>query len=360
MSTNEDKYPVESDRRRFVKGVVGAAAVAGIGSTGAAAINTATPPAGSGGGITQFMGIERTGGPAPRGMPQIPIEIGDDGTISGYWPEVREEEIDGQTITLAEEEIAGITYTADWFQYCGIQTSPAILPAADHNNDFLSSETTQYEWQNEELEAGEPLTLEHFDDYEEWGNEIGSDGIGKPAAATWRSDELDSGDQLNVLVIRSPQIEELAEEDEWLAETTDQGVFAILNVCTHFCCIPGYKVSETAERIGAGDGIFCQCHQSIYDPFEIFQQQFVALPRPDDLEAEADGGGGDDDDDDDGGDENGEEEMDEEGGDDDETEEEGDENETEEANETEEGEENETEEANETEEGEENETEEDA
>ncbi|MEM4779957.1 MAG: ubiquinol-cytochrome c reductase iron-sulfur subunit, partial [Halalkalicoccus sp.] len=169
MSTEEDKYPVESDRRRFVKGVVGAAALAGIGSTGAVAVNTSTPPAGSGGGITDFMGIERVGGPAPRGMPLIPIEIDDDGTITGRWPELVEEEIEGQTITLAEEELGGITYTSQWYQYCGKQTSPALLPEADQDNRFLSSPQTQYEWQNAELEAEEPLNIEHFEDYEEGG-----------------------------------------------------------------------------------------------------------------------------------------------------------------------------------------------
>lgn len=282
MSANEDKYPVESDRRRFVKGVVGAGAIAGIGSSGLAAINTATPPTGSGGGITPFMGIERTGGPAPRGMPQIPIEIDDNGNIIGRWPEVFQEQVQGQTVTRAEEEIAGITYSAQWFQYCGVQTSPALVPDSGRNNQFLSSSTSQYEWQNSQLESGDPLKLEHFEDYQEWGNGIGEAGVGKPAAATWRSEGLDSAAQLNVIVIRSPLIEEAAQNDEWLSATTSQGVFAYLNVCTHFCCIPGYKTSETSERVGIADGVLCQCHQSQYDPFTILEQQFISFPRPED------------------------------------------------------------------------------
>lgn len=289
MSADEDKYPVESDRRRFVKGVVGAGAVVGLGSTGAAAINTATAPSGSGGGVTQFMGIELLGGPAPRGMPQIPIQIADDGTISGYWPEVQEREVEGQTVQIAEEELGGITYSSEWFQYCGQQTSPAIAPGTDRNNTFLSSGSTQYQWQTDQLQEGAPLNIDHFQDYQEWGNGIGDDGVGKPALATWRSEELDAGDTLQALVIRSPRIEEAAQDDEWLAATTDQGVFAIFFTCTHFCCIPGYKTLEGAEGAGVGDGILCQCHQSRYDPFNILQQQFVSLPRPDDLGSE--GGG---------------------------------------------------------------------
>lgn len=327
MSTEEDKYPVESDRRRFVKGVVGAAAIAGIGSSGAAAVNTATPPTGTGGGVIDFMGIERTGGPAPRGMPIIPVEIDDDGTISGRWPEVQEVEVEGQTEFIAEEELGGLTYSSQWYQYCGKQTSPALLPQAQQNNEFLSSPQSQYEWQGE-LGEDEALNLDHFDDYEEWGNEIGDDGVGKPAAATWRSDGLDGGDVLEVIVIRSTQMEEAAEEDEFLEAATEEGVFAFLNVCTHFCCIPGFKVSETADNLGAGNEVFCQCHQSLYDPFSIFEQSFISFPQPDDVEEPEGGGGGEeeeaeDEDDEEEGDEEAEDEEaeDEEGEDADEEEE---------------------------------------
>jgi Rieske Fe-S protein len=280
MSAEEDKYPVESDRRRFVKGVVGAAALAGVGSTGVAAVNTATPPTGAGGGLVQFMGIDRVSGPAPRGMPQIPIVVDDDGTIRGRWPEVREEEVEGRTVLRAEEVLGGFTYSAEWFQYCGVQTSPAIDPGEERDDALLSSPTTQYDWQNEALEPGDPLNVAHFEDYEEWGNEIGQAGLGKPALATWRSDGLSPGDRLVVQVIRSPVIEALAEDDEWLAASTDRGVFAYLNVCTHFCCIPSYKTNQASERVGAGDAAFCVCHQSVYDPFTVSAQQFVALPRP--------------------------------------------------------------------------------
>ncbi len=51
--SDSDKYPADSGRRRFVKGVVGGAALAGVGTTGAAAVNSATSSTGSGGGPTQ-------------------------------------------------------------------------------------------------------------------------------------------------------------------------------------------------------------------------------------------------------------------------------------------------------------------
>ncbi|HMB50696.1 MAG TPA: ubiquinol-cytochrome c reductase iron-sulfur subunit, partial [Natronoarchaeum rubrum] len=33
---------------------------------------------------------------------------------------------------------------------------------------------------------------------------------------------------------------------------------------------------------GAENLSYCNCHQSVYDPFTVIQQQFVALPRPGD------------------------------------------------------------------------------
>ena len=41
-----DKYPSESGRRRFVKGVVGSAALSGVGVSGAATVNLTTQPSG--------------------------------------------------------------------------------------------------------------------------------------------------------------------------------------------------------------------------------------------------------------------------------------------------------------------------
>jgi len=281
--TDSDKYPVESDRRRFVKGVVGSSALAGVGITSAVTADSLTTPAGAGGGPTQYMGIERVGGPAPRGMPQIPVEIDDDGALRGVWPEPETEETPtGEEITVAETEIAGTTYSTTWFQYCGTQTSPAIEPDADRDNYFRFAGTSNYDWQNEAVSGGDILKVSHFDDYREFTTGVGDAGLGKPAQATWRSQDLEPRDQLGIQVIRSTAIEEAAQDDEWLAETTDQGFIAYLNSCTHYCCVPGFQMHEGSAGYGAENLSYCNCHQSVYDPFTILQQQFVALPRPSD------------------------------------------------------------------------------
>ncbi|ELZ78423.1 menaquinol--cytochrome-c reductase [Haloferax larsenii JCM 13917] len=279
--SDSDKYPDDSGRRRFVKGVVGGAALAGVGTTGAAAINSATTSPGAGGGPTQAYAIENTAGPAPRGMPQIPIEIDSDGFIKGVWPEVKTVTQNGIDIKIAETDDykgSGVTYSSAWFQYCGVQSYGGLAPDYESDN-YFRADSGGYDWQKDAYSAGDKLNIEDFGDYKEWGNGIGRDGLGKPATGTWRSQ--DAEDTMPIQILRSERIEEAAQDNDWLAASTDQGVIAWLNKCTHFCCVPGYKQAADAAKFNAEDGVYCQCHQSVYDPFSIVQTLFTALPRPD-------------------------------------------------------------------------------
>lgn len=276
--SQSDKYPAESGRRRFVKGVVGGAALAGVGAMGSATVNTLTTSGGVGGGATVATTIAHTGGPAPRGLPQIPVRVTDDGNIEGIWPETTTITQEGQEIEVAQEELGGKTYSGEWFQYCGVESQENIAPGFESDNLFRAA-PGKYEWQDDTYDDGDTIHIDDFDDYTEWGNGIGSDGVGKPASVTWRSQDADA--DLNAIVIRSPQIEEAAQNNEWLSASTDQGFMAYLNVCTHFCCIPDYKVLEESARYDAADGTYCVCHQSTYDPFTLEEALFIARPRPD-------------------------------------------------------------------------------
>ena len=282
VSDSSDKYPEDSGRRRFVKGVVGGAALAGVGTVGAATINSATSAAGAGGGITNAFAIENIAGPAPRGMPLIPISITDDGFLKGVWPEPTEIDEGGVTVTVARTENfrgAGFTYSSTWFQYCGVQSYQGLDPSYESDNFFHATSSPPYAWEQEAFEADERLSVDAFDDYDTWGNGIGQPGLGKPATATWRSQ--DSEDTIPVLVFRSPRIEAMAQESEIVDALTQDGFMAWLNKCTHFCCVPGYKETESAAKFDAEDLVYCQCHQSVYDPFSIVEVLFTALPRPD-------------------------------------------------------------------------------
>jgi len=283
MPADEDKYPAASGRRRFVKGVVGSAALASVAAGSSAAINTATNPSGAGGGPTQYVGVENTAGPAPRGMPIIPIEI-QDGELGGLWPEVSERTQGGRTITVAQQDVGGLTYSSTWFQYCGVQGFPSVKPEAEADNKFLAA--GGYDWMSE-VENGATLTVDMFQDYQEWGNTIGRAGLGKPASATWRNTE--GSRPLPVQVLRTPELPKMINGEgkysdipgpvrNFLEAATDRNFMAWLNKCTHFCCTPsGFKSSGYS---GAENAAYCQCHQSIYDPFSPVQKQFVALPRP--------------------------------------------------------------------------------
>ncbi len=282
MPENEDSYPAESGRRRFVKGVVGASALGATGVVGAATIETTTSSTGAGGGTLQYFGIENISGPAPRAMPQIPIEIDDEGYLKGVWPEVSTKTVEGEQVQVAQTQLGGITYSSEWFQYCGVQTYAGIAPGADQSNYFRSAEGAPYEWQSE-LEPGTRLNVSDFSDYEVWGNGIGKAGLGKPAMATWRSQDLPPQETIPVQVLRSTKIEELAQQSDypnWVKASTDQGFIAWLDKCTHFCCVPGFKSTAQSTKFGASNDVYCPCHQSVYDPFSIVQKQFTSLPRP--------------------------------------------------------------------------------
>jgi Rieske Fe-S protein len=260
---NEDKYPPESGRRRFVKGVVGSSVLAGVGTGGAVALDSATSAPGGSGGPTDYIGIENTAGPAPRGMPMVPLTIDGDGYLKGIWPELTEKELDYErTATVAEEQLGEVAYSGQWFQYCGAQTAPGVEP-------------------------GRKLHVDDFDDYEEWTNGIGSAGAGKPAQTTWRSqsgEDEKAVKELPVQVLRSPTVADLpaeSEHGEFLEAATESDFMPWLDICTHFCCTPGFNHSTDASKFGAVDKVYCQCHQSVYDPFSPVELSFNAFPRPD-------------------------------------------------------------------------------
>jgi Rieske Fe-S protein len=283
-----DKYPAESGRRRFVKGVVGGAVLVGGGGVGLVGVNSATSSSGAGGGTTPAWAIENTGGPAPRGMPMIPVEVDGDGAIKGVWPEVQTVEQGGRQVEIARTDDfkgSGTTYTQEWFQYCGVESYAGLEPNYESDNLFRVGSSPAYDWQDDAYGEGDPLNVDDFGDYETWNNGFG-DPLGKPATATWRSQDAES--IIPVQVIRSPVVERLVAGEgdisdsarRWLQAATDQGVVAWLNKCTHFCCVPGWKQTADAARFGDANEVYCQCHQSLYDPFSVVQTLFTSRPRP--------------------------------------------------------------------------------
>lgn len=287
MPLDEDKYPAESGRRRFVKGVVGSAALSSVGAGGAAALDATTGPLGAGGGRTNFFGIENIAGPAPRGMPIIPIEITSGGELKGA-PPTAVEDLSSEQSTEGFNG-SGVPYTFSWFQYCGVQSYAGLQPDYESENFFRATPGT-YDWMSD-VEAGAPLSVDMFDDYTDWNNDIGDPGLGKPAMASWRS-QGDDAQTIPVQVVRSKKVSQIVNREgeysdiddsihAFIEGATDQDFIAWLDKCTHFCCVPGFKAYEGSAKFDAENMVYCQCHQSVYDPFSPVQKDFVALPRPD-------------------------------------------------------------------------------
>ena len=187
---------------------------------------------------------------------------------------------------------ATVTYSSTWFQYCGIQQYEGTQPDADQDNFFRAAGGAPYEWMGD-VDAGTKLTVDMFSDYESWSN-LTDKTLGKPAKGSWRS-EGDDAKTMPIQVIRSPEIPKMINGEQtqfrdysqlpqstrgFIEAATEENFIAWLNKCTHFCCVPGFKELAGSTNFGGADQVYCQCHQSVYDPFTPVRKQFVALPRP--------------------------------------------------------------------------------
>jgi Rieske Fe-S protein len=209
-------------------------------------------------------------------MPVVPVRIDEDGFLSGVWPG----DGDGEAVV----DVGGVPYSGEWFQYCGVQSIPAIRPGSEQDN-FLRYDAGGYDWQRETVAQGDRMHVDDFADYADWTNGLGSTGLGKPATGTWRSVDVPGEETLPVQVLkvadrRFERMLAAPSTGSFLAAAAPDGFLAWLNKCTHFCCVPGYKQTDQSLAFGAADAIYCPCHQSVYDPFSVVLDQFVALPRP--------------------------------------------------------------------------------
>lgn len=124
-----DEYPTESDRRRFVKGVVCGGSLAGVSTGVMTAVESAVSTPGEGGGQVVYYGVENVAGPADRPLPRVPVTV-EDGEVQGLWPSGEagenggddgraDSEDDGDAGTeqgreMPEVDLGGVTYTPEW------------------------------------------------------------------------------------------------------------------------------------------------------------------------------------------------------------------------------------------------------
>ncbi|HUR69848.1 MAG TPA: hypothetical protein VM370_11440 [Candidatus Thermoplasmatota archaeon] len=250
------------DRRSFVKACV---TTAGVGALAASGIGLAAGleiPRKAGLPPVRYFGCHRVGGPAPRGIPYIPITI-ENGTLVGKTsiPHYKAGEPD---INILE-----------WYKYCGHSGAPGLQPDFTKDNTLTYLAKEEYEhiitpWFKPYLD--QPVKVDQFP----------AENFG--AAFKWRSEGQSGSNVLTGIIIRAPvsQLERVTSakppgkpisEDEfaWVRKNIwhEEGGNVFIGVssfCTHFCCAPGYRESEKLARPrDAWDNIFCTCHNSNYN-----------------------------------------------------------------------------------------------
>jgi Rieske Fe-S protein len=239
------------DRRTFVRRTVGSAAV---GAVGAGAFSLGVPLSTTLGlKIKRFpyLGAARIKGPAPKGIPMIPIQVDEDGFLNG------------------KTSVEGIGNILEWYGYCSHDAAPGLKESFTQDNKlyyFQNPEKIHHAedagikiWYKDLLDK--PLHIDHFTE----------PGMGAPFK--WRSHgQLDNNIITGIAIRVNPS--EVKGKTSLLDEFVDRDIIAFCSFCSHFCCVPGFKETKQAIVENVNEMIFCTCHGSVYDPKLIQEYQF--------------------------------------------------------------------------------------
>lgn len=239
------------DRRSFVKACVGTAGAATVAASGLSLAMGTVEPRPAPGPVVTYFGAHKVAGPAPRGVPYVPVTV-KDGVFVGK-------------TTLRGESVL------PWYAYCGHAAAPGLREDFTRDNVLtchVAEEKlrTLSPWYRDLL--GKPLRPEDFPDA----------GFGAPFA--WRSQGQSGAALLTGLLVRVDGVrapagvkrpgKALSEEDfAFVKREVFHGDFvAVSTFCTHFCCVPGWREDAAARAAGAWDRAYCACHGSAYEPRE--------------------------------------------------------------------------------------------
>lgn len=253
------------DRRSFVKTCVAAGGIGALAATGLGALRPLVAPRAAVAPPLRYFGARVVGGPAPRGVPYVPITV-----QNGVFVAKTHLARDGERL-----DVLG------WHRFCGRKDAPGLRPDFTDDNVLTYHARPEYErlitpWFKRLF--GEPMRPEHFED------------VGYGAPFLWRSRGVAEPQALPGVLIRVGEgaFREVAEPmggakplargelDFLRREVFWKGFVAVSAVCTHFCCVAGYKEAEKIARPrNAWDNVFCTCHGANYDP-----RQPVAYDMP--------------------------------------------------------------------------------
>jgi Rieske Fe-S protein len=248
-------------RRAFVRGCVTASAA---GFAAAAAGGLAQPLALLSKAPfrrVDYLGATVLVGPAPQGLPLLPLAVGPRGELMG---------------NASPPGIAG--GVLDWYRYCSHARTPGLLRGFRPRDELL-----RYDIPADRVASVEELRARTARPDVGWSlDRLGQVArledfvrAGDGASVRWRSEE--GGDAITAIVLRVDpgqltfrNAPERVVREGFLAPSADgTALMAYVSFCKHFCCVPGWRESPLAlaqQRFGA---ITCTCHGSAYDPLQV-------------------------------------------------------------------------------------------
>lgn len=245
------------DRRQFVKTAIGAATVGAIGATGAGIV----VPLSTSGGLNvrrfPYLGARKIGGPAPQGIPLIPLRVTAEGYLEGV-PELGD---------FGGKE----PHTLEWYKYCSHEAAPGL------EKGFTEDNVLRYFNNPVKIAAAEgqgiPIWYKAFLNQKVHADQFAEVDQGAPFR--WRSEGQEQNNIITGLVIRIQKDAVKGKVyDQFIATYDDKAFIAFCSFCAHFCCVPGYKESEIPLKKGLFEKIYCTCHDSVYDPRELKEYTF--------------------------------------------------------------------------------------
>jgi hypothetical protein len=245
-------------RRAFVKGCLLASAATVAGAGAQALVGPLSPPAGDARRV-DYLGATVLSGPAPQGIPLLPLRVGEDGVVRG---DAAPAGFEGGVL--------------DWYRYCGHARDRALRPGWEGEEALVFTSTPEKAADMARLRAagtedagwfldrlGQPLRAADFRQ-----RDLG-------ASATWRGSVPVVVLRVNPAALRIEGSARSAVEGLLAPAPDGDALMAYVGYCKHLCCVPGWHEGMVALERGFPDTIYCACHHSVYDPWTIRPDFFV-------------------------------------------------------------------------------------
>ncbi|HEV8360364.1 MAG TPA: hypothetical protein VGR28_07930 [Candidatus Thermoplasmatota archaeon] len=249
------------DRRAFVRGCVYASAAGMMAATAAGLAGPLAPGGSARWRRVDYLGATVVGGPAPQGLPLLPLARDAEGRLRA-------------DPTPASVE-GGVL---DWYRYCGHERMPQLQQKFAARDELL-----RYELAPERAEQA--LELRGATGRRDVAWQLGKLGLparaedfagpGYGASVVWRG-----AVRAIVLALRREDVvleggAAAGAEGFFVEGPADTLLVAYVGFCRHLCCIPGWHESRKALGEGLFDQIYCTCHYSVFDPRRVRPDFFM-------------------------------------------------------------------------------------